>query len=214
MLRWPIVLGAAATIAVLLAGCGGGGEAVTVTAPTPTVTVTETATVAEPDTGATTETVPPEETTTEEAAPGFVDPCDYVSASDIEKAVGGSFKKGVSSEPAEGVGACLFKASSGSNFVGILTFESARAFPGGWKRLSKDSWTESDYAPLWDILGVDEPDQGDPGWASYGCSMAIPGNRTEAFAMLLFVLDHSLSEDEIQEVWDLLDEVQTACVAV
>jgi hypothetical protein len=182
-----------------------------VTEAAPTVTVTETAT--EP---ATTEEAPAtEEAPTTEEAPAeepLGNPCDYVSAADIEKAVGESFEDGVASQP-DGVEACLWMAPDGDAFVGILVFESARDFPGGWQRLNKETWTDADYEPLWDLLGVDAPVQGAPGWASYGCARSLPGSRAEAFAIMLVVLDHDLTMPEVQKVWDLLDEVETACVA-
>lgn len=217
MLRVVLALAAAAAVGVLLAGCGGGTGTVTVTTAAPTVTVTQTATASEPAT--TTEpdtaTVPETETgRTGEEAVGFVDPCEYVTASDIGKALGGKFEKGVSSQPAEGVGACIWKAKSGPQFAGVLAFESARAFPGGWRRLSKDEpWTDADYQPFWELLGVRAPDVGQAGWSTFGCSRVVPGNRDEAFAILLFVLGHAPTEAQTQKVWNILDEITTACVA-
>jgi hypothetical protein len=126
--------------------------------------------------------------------------------------MGGTFKKGVSSQPAEGVQVCLWESPSGTkNFVGIITFESAKVVPGGLRRLAKNTWTEADYQPFWDLLGVEAPVMGDPGWASYGCWVPAPGGRNEAVAILLYVLDHNLTDSQVNSVFELMNRVQTAC---
>lgn len=152
-------------------------------------------------------------TTTTAAATGAVNPCDYVSASEIESVLQKQYLDGRAIQPSAGVKHCLWLSTDGTSFVDIVAFGSADNYPGNWSNLTNgEGITPADVPIILQPTGVDLSHYRDPSTGLL-CTSWSPRmtSRQQAFAVMLYSTSAETTTAQDQQMLALLAWVHGAC---